>query len=96
MNLDKNLLEFLLQIIALIALVYRIAKAESMVYEAIDKVKDRLSEAIIKAISTMEMIEYRLNQVEKKIENDESELKIIERSLRDNGLLLKTRKDDRT
>ena len=75
--------------------ILRIAKAESMVYEGIDKVKEPLSEAIALAMATMEMIEYRLNQVEKKIENNESELKIIERSLRDNGLLLKTRKDER-
>ncbi|HEY9703502.1 MAG TPA: hypothetical protein V6C58_13715 [Allocoleopsis sp.] len=50
MKIDSHILEVLLQVFALAALVYRIAKAESMIYETIDKVKDRATEAIAKTV----------------------------------------------
>jgi hypothetical protein len=83
----KSFLEISMTIIMVIGVIYRIAQAENKLYKAIDSVNDYARENTIKLNSKVEMIDYKIDDLTNKFHQ-------IDRSLRDNNIVVKTRKND--
>jgi cobalamin biosynthesis protein CbiD len=83
----KSLIELSTGIIMVAGLIFKLAKMEQSIYSKIDNVSDYSRENTIKINAQLEMINYKLDDVTNKFHQ-------IDRTLRENNIQVKTRKND--